>query len=187
MTEKELKKAIEGCRKQNRGAQKRLYRHFYGYVMSVALRYSGNREEAEEILNDAFLKVFAKINDFYSPDLSLKGWIRKIAVNTAIDYYRKNDKIRLLLEIPDGEIDLDESVLEEISANEIMKMVQELTPGYRTVFNLYAIEGYKHHEIAEMLNITEGASKSNLHKARQKLQQLIAMNNGESKMKGYGG
>lgn len=168
---------IEGCKKSDRDSMKMLYEHFYGYAMSVCLRYAVNEDEAIEILNDGFMKVFGKINK-YTASLSFPGWIRKIMVNTAIDYFRKHKKHfhhKGLDDIADTAAGSgnQESAVSKMTYDELIALVQRLPPSYRTVFNLYAIDGYNHREIAELLKISTGASKSNLSKARERLKELI--------------
>lgn len=169
---------IEGCKKNSRESQKMLYEHFYGFAMRICLRYAFHEEEAIEILNDGFMKVFNKLDKFDS-GLSFQGWLRRIMVNTAIDHYRKNKKYQKNKSIDEmnGEApdfsDCSDSVISRLSYAEIIGLVQKLSPSYRAVFNMYVIDGYNHKEIAERLNITEGASKSNLSKARERLRQLL--------------
>lgn len=164
---------VAACKENNPKAQRTLIRLYYGYVKSIALRYSSDDQDADEILNDTFLKVFRKLQQF-DVNQPFKAWIRTIAVNTAIDYYRKN-----LLEPIHQEIDhlplpdLKEDILSRISASEILNLVRKLSPVYRMVFTLYAIDGYSHKEIAEKLGIREGTSKSNLQDARHRLQKMI--------------
>jgi RNA polymerase sigma factor (sigma-70 family) len=165
-------KLIERCLKQQSSAQRELYENYFNYAMSVSLRYSQSRDEAMEIVNEAFLKTF---NSFahYDKAQDFKKWFRRIVINTAIDHYRKNKKHYEA----DGQLYMDQAVdpdvFDKFNAEEIMQCVQRLTPAYRLVFVLYAIEGYKHHEIAEMLQVSEGTSKSNLAAARGKLKNLL--------------
>lgn len=168
-----IESLIKACKRGKRASQKELYKLYYSYGMSICLRYSKNREEAQEILNDGFIKVFNNLEK-YDIKLSFKAWLRRILINVAIDYYRKHHKHQHTLEIVHNH-HLDESpdALHNLSVEEIMKMVQKLSPAYRMVFNLYVVEGYKHQEIAEQLNITVGASKSNLAKARMKLRAML--------------
>ena len=169
-----LRLIIEGCREGNRQSQKKLYEHFFGYGMSIALRYSKNQHEAEEIFNDAFLKVFFNL-DKYDPNYPFKSWFRRLLVNTAIDYLRKFQKYKLnsTNELP-TEI-IDPSILAPIidSEKDVLPILQELSPAYRVVFNLFVMEEYKHHEIAELLDISVGTSKSNLARAKAKLKLLM--------------
>jgi RNA polymerase sigma-70 factor (ECF subfamily) len=170
VTEDEL---IKGCVKNERLAQKRLYERYFGKMMGVCMRYASHREQATEILNMAFLKVFDSIKKFADKGGNLEAWIYRIVVNTAIDYLRS--------EMRHQHSDIEKSVyvedtgdvLADLSAEQILEMVNELTPAYRAVFNLYVVEGYNHAEIGEMLGISEGTSKSNLAKARARLQEKI--------------
>lgn len=150
---------------------------FYAYGMSITLRYADSRDQAAAILNDAFMKVFANIKK-YDLDRPFKPWLRKIIVNTAINHYHKNKKSREWedLEVAESELGRKEAITSGISYEEIISMVQELTPAYRTVFNLYVIEGFKHKEIAEILGISVGTSKSNLSKAKRNLQSILEKN-----------
>jgi len=141
--------------------------------MGICLRYSRNHEEAVEIVNDGFIKIFGKLNH-YTKGLSFKGWLRKVMVNSAIDYYRKNEKHYHSLDISHGQYEeAAESVLDKLSEREIIAVIQSLPPSYRMVFNLHVIEGFKHDEIAHLLNISTGTSKSNLAIARSKLQKIL--------------
>lgn len=141
--------------------------------MGVCLRYSRTREEAIEILNDGFVKIFTKLNK-YTKGLSFKGWLRKIMINVAIDYFRRNEKHYRGVDISYVRYEeVSASALDQLSEKEIIEAVQQLPPSYRMVFNLYVIEGYKHEEIAQQLNISIGTSKSNLAVARNKLQKKL--------------
>ena len=147
--------------------------------MGICLRYSRTREEAVEIVNDGFMKIFKKL-DKYSPGLSFKGWLRKVMINSAIDYYRRNEKHYHSLDISRGKYETSvENVMDKLSEQDIITAIQCLPPSYRMVFNLYVIEGYKHQEIANQLNISEGTSKSNLAIARSKLQKILIAEQGE--------
>ncbi|SDJ79542.1 RNA polymerase sigma-70 factor, ECF subfamily [Catalinimonas alkaloidigena] len=164
---------VEDCLLGKREAQKSLYERFYGEMMGACLRYSQNREEAAEIMNDGFLKVFTRL-DQYNHKNSLKGWIYRIMVNTAIDHYRRNRKHYHTLDIQYAdERPFDENVVDQLSKEDLLRLVQLLPDSYRMVFNLYVLEGFAHHEIAEKLNITEGTSRSHLAKARGKLQAMV--------------
>jgi RNA polymerase sigma-70 factor (ECF subfamily) len=172
----DLNSVIAACANENSHAQKCLIQLFMGYTKTIAIRYAANTEETEEIINDAFLKVFNNIKK-YDYSQPFKAWLRTIVVNTAIDYYRKNKKYAQQVTI--DEIDMptmDVDIISKLSANEILKLVQALSPAYRMVFSLYVIDGYNHREIAEMLGIKEGTSKSNLQDARKKLQAMILSN-----------
>lgn len=178
-TNEQLAALIKGCSKGDKNSQKALYKHFYGYAMSVCIRYSMNREEATEVMNDGFLKVFTKINK-YDTNRSFKGWLRKIMINTALDNYRHNLKHYYqqdLAHLPDTSA--GNTILADLAYEEIVALVQMLSPAYRTVFNLYVIDGYTHEEISEMLGISVGTSKSNLSKARENLRALLKKNKNE--------
>lgn len=150
-----------------------LYKHYYSYAMSVCLRYSRSRDEALEILNDSFMKVFDKI-ELYQEKLSFKAWFRRIIINTSIDYYRKNLKYQKHTEVEQAEgHQQSHTVIDQLSADDILALLGELPDQYRMVFNLYEIEGYAHKEIAEMLNIPEGTSRTVLTRAKKKLRALI--------------
>ena len=162
-----------GCKKLHRESQKSLYEEFYAYALSICLRYADNREEASEILNDGFMKIFNNIKLF---DLSraFKPWLRKIMVNTAINHYHQKQRNIQAAEIDQARYESDtETIISGISYQEIIAMLQKLPPAYRTVFNLHVLEGYKHEEIAAMLNITVGTSKSNLFKAKESLKKIM--------------
>jgi RNA polymerase sigma-70 factor (ECF subfamily) len=173
INEKNLDEILEGCKQGRADAERLLFKQFFGYAKSIALRYSSGEIEAQEIINDGFLKVFKNLAnyDFAQP---FKAWLRRIIINTAIDYYRRKQKYAMM-SFPEQmpEAAFDENVLDSISADEIMALVRNLTPAYRTVFMMYVVDGYNHREIGEMLNINEGTSKSNLAKARAKLQDMI--------------
>jgi RNA polymerase sigma-70 factor (ECF subfamily) len=152
--------------------------------MAVCDRYTNNQDDAVEILNDGFLKIFKEIHRYkpaYSDVVSsFKGWLRKIMVYTAIDHFRKNHKHQFTTELDNGIIQVSsggENALDKLSYEEIIRSVQELTPGYRTVFNLFIIEGFTHEEISQRLGISTGTSKSNLAKARRQLQKILFQHN----------
>lgn len=164
---------LKGCTKLHRESQKMLYEEFYAYALSICLRYADNRDEASEILNDGFMKIFNNIKLF---DLSkaFKPWLRKIMVNTAINHFHKKQRHIQAYEIDQAKHESDtENIISGISYQEIIAMLQKLPPAYRTVFNLHVLEGYKHEEIAHMLNITVGTSKSNLFKAKESLKKIM--------------
>ena len=150
---------------------------FYAYGMSITLRYADSRNEAAAILNDAFMKVFTNIKK-YDTGRPFKPWLRKIIVNTAINHVKRNDESDRWepLELVEEEISNREITTSGISYQEIIDMVQQLSPAYRTVFNLYVIDGFKHREIADMLDISVGTSKSNLSKAKQNLKSMLEKN-----------
>jgi len=162
-----------GCKKLHRESQKQLYEEFYAYALSICLRYADNRAEASEILNDGFMKIFTNVKLF---DLSkaLKPWLRKIMVNTAINHFHQKQRKIQTEEIRYAKNESEsENIISGISYQEIIAMLQKLPPAYRTVFNLHVLEGYKHEEIAKMLNITVGTSKSNLFKAKESLKKIM--------------
>lgn len=165
---------LNGCIKNKLKYQELLYRQYYGYGMSISLRYSANKDEATEILNDSFLKVFDNISKFKT-DLSFKSWFRRIVINTSIDYYRKNVKFNNTDSIDDIFITetIDNNVIDELNAEDILKLLNQLPEIYRFTFNMYEIEGYKHEEIAEKLNITTSTSRSNLTRAKKMLKNLL--------------
>src|ERR1700742_168158 len=173
MGDEELHQLIRGCLKQDRKCQKLLYKAFYGFSMGICLRYAGNRDEAAEVMNQGFFKVFTRIES-YDTSKPFKAWLGRIMVNTSIDYYRSNLKMAYADDLEKAEHISDGDYADKnLRYNDLLDMVQRLPQAYRTVFNLFAIEGYSHEEIGEMLNINAGTSKSNLHKARQKLKQMI--------------
>lgn len=173
MGEEELHQLIRGCIKQDRKCQKLLYKSFYGFAMGICLRYAGDRDEAAEVMNQGFFKVFTHIESF---DISrpFKAWLGRIMMNASIDYYRANLKMAYTDDLDKAEHISDGDLVDKnLNYEDLLKMVQRLPNAYRTVFNLFAIEGFSHEEIGAMLNINAGTSKSNLHKARQKLKQMI--------------
>ncbi|PLK44937.1 RNA polymerase sigma factor [Emticicia sp. TH156] len=172
-SEDRLESIIQACIEQNPHAQSLLYKQYFGFSKSVCLRYSSTQEEAKEILNEGFLKVFNNLAT-YLPKYPFKAWLRTIMVNTAINYYRDNKKYNQELTIDDIEEPIyDEDIINKISAEEILALVQKLPPAYRTVFVMHVVDGYNHREIGEILGINEGTSRSNFMKARIKLQLLV--------------
>jgi RNA polymerase sigma factor (sigma-70 family) len=173
MGEEELHQLIGGCIKQERGSQKMLYKAFYGFSMGICLRYANNREEAAEVMNQGFYKVFTRI-ETYDTSRPFKAWLGKIMMNVSIDYYRANLKMAYTEDLDSAEYVTDGELADrKLNYDDLLAMIQKLPNAYRTVFNLFAVEGYSHEEIGEMLNISSGTSKSNLHKARQKLKQMV--------------
>jgi RNA polymerase sigma-70 factor (ECF subfamily) len=150
-----------------------LYETHYGRLLGVCLRYSNNSEDARDILNEGFVKVF-RFLDRYKIGTSLDGWMRRIMINTSIDFYRKEMRHRSDdLETAQYKISEDTDIVSNYAAQEILKVIQLLPPAYRAVFNLYAVEGYSHKEVADALGITESTSRSNLVKARVKLKEML--------------
>lgn len=164
----------EKCKSKNRQAQSELYHLFSSKMYAVCLRYARDQDEASDILQNGFIKVFQKCELFEGTG-SLEGWIRKVMVNTAIETYRKN-KVQFLSteDISGYEMNLStSSSLHQLDYKDLLELIKQLPVGYRTVFNLYAIEGYNHKEIGEMLSISEGSSKSQLSRARTWLKDRI--------------
>lgn len=164
---------IQACVNGESWAQQRIYEDHYSMMLPVCLRYANDQDEALDILHDGFIKVFKNISK-YQTGTSLKAWIKRVVVNTAIDLYRK--KARRRTEDIDKVYDVqnyDPDVVSEMSADEIIAGLQGLSPVYRTVFNMYVIEGYSHREIGQELGITESTSRSNLVKARTKLKKMF--------------
>lgn len=184
LTAEELQIHIRGCALNDRESQKKIYSSFYGYAMSICHRYTNHEEDAIEILHDGFLKVFIEIYRFkpaYTDAVSsFKGWVRKIMIYTAIDHFRKNQKHKVITELNETYMhapDTHEDAVDKISYDEIMAAIRYLTPGYRTVLNLFIIEGFSHEEIAKELGISSGTSKSNLAKAKKQLQKILFQQN----------
>ncbi len=175
-----LKEIISGCIRQDRRAQEELFRLFYGKMLGVCMRYARDRDTAEEMLQEGFIKVFDKLEGFDYKG-SFEGWMRRIVANTAIDQIRKSKKDPMLtdndedfkLGAEDRVVEQEELQALEIRAELAMEAIQQLSPAYRAVFNLYVMEEYTHKEIAEILGISEGTSKSNLAKAKMNLQKIL--------------
>ncbi len=164
---------IDSCIAGVASGQKALYKMFFSYGKSICLRYSSNREDAEEVLNDGFMKVFRNLAK-YDRAKSFKAWFRTILVNTCIDFYRKKEKLTYEYDDVHYEgIFYEENAFDRLAADDILAMVQRLSVSYRTVFLMYAVDGYSHKEIAEQLNINEVTSRTNFLKARSKLQNMI--------------
>jgi RNA polymerase sigma-70 factor, ECF subfamily len=165
---------IRGCRAGNEQAQQALFKQYFGYAKSICLRHCSSHEEAEEVLNEGFLKVFQNLEK-YDTTQPFKAWLRTILINTAISHYRKNarytrDTVALEEAIYPS---FDDNVIEKITAEEILTLVQQLKPIYRTVFMLYVVEGYNHREIADLLDVNEATVRSHYARARMQLQHLI--------------
>lgn len=177
----QLKAIIDGCLQNNRRSQEELFKLFYGKMLSVCMRYTNDKDNAQEILQEGFIKIFEKLGAFDYKG-SFEGWIRRIVANTAIDSIRKSKKDPYLSD-RDEDFKLGaEDLIEErekletidLKAEVAMKAIQQLSPAYRAVFNLYVLEDYSHKEISEILGISEGTSKSNLAKARMNLQKILS-------------
>ena len=164
---------IKGCLQNNAAMQKMLYDKYSAKMYGIALRYTHDQEEAKDILQDGFVKVFQNLGKFKGTG-AFEGWLRRIFVNTAIEHYRKkNDTYEIKEAHEEGITDRDLTALDKLAADDIVKMISELPNGYRTVFNLFDVEGYAHKEIAEMLKISEGTSKSQFARAKAWLQEKI--------------
>lgn len=167
---------IKGCIRRERGAQKRLYDTFSSKMFALCSRYVKNSMEAEDVLVTAFTKILDKI-DQYKGEGSFEGWIRRIVVNEALTWLRRNRNMYLELELEAANYEPDyQTISDHLEAEDLLKMIGELPSGYRIVFNLYAIDGYSHKEIAEQLGISENTSKSQLSRARAYLQKLLTDN-----------
>lgn len=184
-TVEKLRPLIQACLKKDRRSQKELYRLFYAYGINVCLHYSNNLEDAKDIFNDGFFKALTSL-DQYNQTLPFKAWLRRILINTAIDYHRKYHKNVFTMEIvPENEPFTTESGFDNLAMDDLLAMIQQLTPMYRLVFNLYILEGMKHQEIAEQLKISVGTSKSNLLRAKAKLREMVNQENTEKKSESY--
>lgn len=168
---------VKKCLKGDARAQRALFDKFAPKMLGVCMRYAKNTEQAEDVLQDGFVKVFTKLSN-YSGNGSLEGWIRRIIVNTALDEIRRNVKFKDNVNVDDVDykLELDSHIVEGLAADDLMKIVNDLPDGYRVVFNMFAIEGYSHKEIAMQLNISENTSKSQYSRARSyikvKLEEL---------------
>ena len=166
---------IAGCKEGKPWAQKEIFERYSGVMLSVCVRYVTDRETARDILQDGFIKLYTKI-DTFSGSGSFAGWVRRIFVTTSLEYLRQNDALKHCASIEEygnSIPDNDATVLDKISADDLMECIAKLPDGYRTVFNLYAIEGYSHPEIAEMLGINESTSRSQFMRARKILQTNV--------------
>ncbi len=174
MTKNDLDVIINGCRRGDRLSQKRLYQQFYTYGVNISHRYARTNVEAEEILNDAFLRIFTKI-EMYNIDLPFVTWFHTIVVRSAINYLKKYENKPVTTDIEMGRAAIiQEDALSKMSSDEIIALVRQLPPSYRATFNLSVVEGYAHSEIAAIMGVTEGTARSNLMIARQKLQKMVS-------------
>jgi RNA polymerase sigma factor (sigma-70 family) len=175
MSDEEL---VYGCVQKDKLAQEHLFKTFSGRMLGVCARYTDSIEEAEDILQEGFIKVFNKIDGFRNQG-SLEGWIKRIMVNTALDAFRKNKNFRYNIDIETIEYTADhhQHAIESMGAKDLLKLIKAMPRGFRTVFNLYAIEGYAHKEIGDMLGITESTSKSQYSRARAYLQKVLQTEN----------
>ncbi len=181
-----IEELVKRCKSGERKAQEALYKQFASKMLGVCMRYAVDKMEAEDMLQNGFIRVFEKMGD-YRGDGSFEGWVRRIMVHSSIEYYRKHHKMMQLVEIEESgsEPSVNSLALTNLGTKDLLALIQKLSPGYKIVFNLYAIEGYSHREIAGMVGITEGASKSQLSRARTILkEQIVKM---EGKKYGYAG
>ncbi|MEN6617993.1 MAG: sigma-70 family RNA polymerase sigma factor [Rikenellaceae bacterium] len=172
LTETEL---LEACVNQDQKAQRVLYELYSPRMLTLCIRYIGERERARDVLHDGFITVFEKISS-YNASGSFEGWLRRIFVNTALMSLRKGDVLKYSEDLTtvEREVTVENSVMGNMSSKELLKLIATMPAGFRTVFNLYAIEGYSHQEIAKEMNISEGSSRSQLSRARCWLQERIA-------------
>jgi RNA polymerase sigma-70 factor (ECF subfamily) len=164
---------VEGCRQQHRMAQQCLYQRYYGRLLGTCMRYSGSRPEAEDVLNRAFLKIFQSIGE-YSEQGSLFGWMATITLRTAIDFVRSQVKMRSVFRFGEPpETPHDDGILEQLQAEDVYRLIQQLPPEQRAVFSMNVVEGYTHREIAELLGINENTSKWRLAEAKRQLREHL--------------
>lgn len=172
MTDEQL---IEGCVKGDRVAQKKLYEKYAGKMMGVCLRYADSQDDATDILQDGFIKVFDKLSS-YEQKGSFEGWIRRIVVNTALDHLRKNKHMRFSVDIDEAEYltpSSNDDGFSRLATEDLLKILQKIPSGYRAVFNMYVIEGYSHKEIADELDISVNTSKSQFSRAKAFLRNIV--------------
>lgn len=164
---------INGCIRGDRQMQRELYDRFASKMYGVCLRYAGNTNDADDILQEGFIKVYNNLHKFRGEG-SFEGWIRRIFINTCIEHFRKKVKSYNISEVHENTVeDVNIDALDVLAAKDMVKLINELSPGYKTVFNLYVVEGYSHKEIGEMLGISEGTSKSQLARAKGTLKKLL--------------
>lgn len=166
---------IEGCKLNDRKAQELLYRHFYAFAMTIAMRYSRDEADAADIMSLAFVKVFKGIHSFDSSKGSLHAWVKRIVINEALDHIKSRHRFVSQEELAAAveEAQVDNSAIHKLNAAQVMTMIQQLPPATHAVFVLYAIDGYNHREIAGRLGISEGTSKWHLSEARKALQKKL--------------
>lgn len=174
MNQKYLEEIIKGCIKAKTSSQEKLFKLFSEKFYGVCLYYTKNRFDAEDILHEGFIKIFENINKYKNIG-SFEGWMRKIIVNTALEKFRKKQHLYSvdMDTIKDNDFFIDEKLAINLSVNDLLKFIQELSPQYKMVFNLFAIEGYSHSEISKKLGISVGTSKSNLSRARGILKEKV--------------
>lgn len=173
--EKDIVQLLEGCKQNSRQAQELLYRQFYGFAMTIALRYSRDEADAADILSLAFVKLFKSIHSYDSSKGSLHAWLKRIVVNEALDHIKSRHRFvtQEELETATEAAQVNNNALDHLNGKEVMTMIQQLPPATHAVFVLYAVEGYTHREIAGQLGISEGTSKWHLSEARKQLQKKI--------------
>lgn len=181
LNQTDLTTHINGCKRNDRASQKKIYVAFQSFAMSLCMKYVNSKDDALEIVNDGFLKIFKELVRYEATSenttASFIAWLKRIMINTAIDRFRKDKKLELIDELSDSYDNVEytsETALQKLSYEEIIKAIKTLPPSYYLVFSLYVIEGYTHKEIAKQLNIVEGTSKSNLAKARIFLQNKLS-------------
>lgn len=171
--DKDEKRLVKALKAGKPDAQRRLYDLISGKMMALCLRYARNQEEAEDILQEGFMRIFRKI-DTFKGNGSLEGWARKVITNIAIRHYQKNSRLHVVVGLDEVEYEMGEDVLgQSFAEDELLEMIRSLPDGYRMVFNLFAIEGFSHEEIAKKLEITVGTSKSQLARARKSLRTML--------------
>ena len=176
LTNDEQRLILEGCAKFNRRSQEQLYKAYYKTMVVICMRYTKNEEDAVEVLNNGFLKVFKNIQRYHPLQGSLYTWMRTIVIHTCLDFIKQKTKYELKEELTEAvSVYLPADITGKLRADELLAMVRSLPPATATVFNLYAIEGYNHREIAQLLSISEGTSKWHLSQGRKSLQQKIKM------------
>lgn len=186
-TEDADKALIERCIDLDEAACEQLYRTHSGWLFSVCLRYIPNREDAQDILQEAFILIFKNLSA-YTYGGSFKGWMRRITVNCALGFYRKKEQKFPFVSMEDSHSNAapDLDFMHELDAKELLYFIERLSPGRRQVFNAYAIEGYSHKEIGELLGISEGTSKSQFFDAKRELRKAIEENYSTAKIRDYG-
>ena len=173
--EHDISSLLEGCLANDRKAQEGMYRHFYGFAMTIALRYSRDDHDAADIMSHAFVKIFKSIKSFDSRKGSLHAWIKKIVMNEGLDHIKSRKRFSENVDVENiPEPEVNNAFLEQMGSEEIMNIIKKLPPATHAVFILYAVEGYNHREISERIGISEGTSKWHLSEARRTLQQQLA-------------
>jgi RNA polymerase sigma-70 factor (ECF subfamily) len=172
--ETDINLLLEGCLGNHRKSQEGLYRHFYGFAMTIALRYSRDEHDAADIMSHAFVKIFKSIKSFDPRKGNLHGWIKKIIVNEGLDHIKSRRRFSENVDVETiAEPEVNNAALEQMGSEEIMNIIKRLPPATHAVFVLYAVEGYNHREISKQLGISEGTSKWHLSEARKTLQQQL--------------